>query len=343
MQNRDPANALPLPLLRPEDKEYCPCGSRKKWKKCHGVSGCPVRDTDNPAVDAVLLGLTMNLLELLKYAIESVELSSDFETQLRQHCLLYFAKKTYRVTLAGLTLIRRQQSSVAFTLKRDQFYAWVAFHYYLDNQRQSTLFGASGPLRQRDNAREIMSFNPDAASDPERKQQLSDLEKTADALYAKFRDLKVPRGKSGSTKTPVFRDWKEPDEYDMVKDIVSRWPDEMVKSGNPIPPHEVAAWCERQVRSMQFFHSAFPSQEMHGTPMGFIGDLSRDDETPAALNADSHEPNGLIYIYLWYPLGVARKLVEFAGASGFTDRLTKIMKAAMTFREIFGFADPSGH
>jgi hypothetical protein len=35
---------------------------------------------------------------------------------MRQTCLLYFAKKMYRVTLAGLTLLRVGQNSQALTL-----------------------------------------------------------------------------------------------------------------------------------------------------------------------------------------------------------------------------------
>jgi hypothetical protein len=291
---------------------------------------------ENGALDPVLLALAMNLLTLLRDAIESVDLNhSDFDLRLRQQCLLYFAKKMYRATLAGVTLVRASQSSQAFTLKRDQHYAYVAFHYYLENPRQSILFAASGPLRQRDKAIEIMEFNPEEATDPERQKQLRELEATANALYKEYSDLKVPKGKSGTTKNPKLIDWKEPDEHAMMVSLVRKGAEEMAKTGNAIPPDQIDAWCNQQVRSTQFFHASFPSQEMHGTPMGLIGDLNSEDEESETLNVDPHEPNGLIYIYLWYPLGVAGKLVEFAHAAGFTDRLTKLRKALESYREVF--------
>ncbi len=88
---------------------------------------------------------------------------------------------------------------------------------------------------------------------------------------------------------------------------------------------------------MQFYHSSFPSQEMHGTPMGLMGDLSDEDgDFFPSLNVDPHEPNGLLYIYLIYPLGVAGKLLEFSGIDRFKDRWTKITKAADKFRGVFG-------
>ena len=338
MQKRDPENALPLPLLRPSDRDYCPCGARKRWSRCHGAPGRETCAPANREIDAPLFGLAKTLLGFLKDVIESAEINADeVEDQFRQRCLLYFAKKMYRATLAGITLIDQRQSSMAFTLKRDQHYAWVAFHHYLDNVRQSVLFVAAGPLRQRDDAREIMEFDPDVAGDPSRQKQLRELEETANALYKRFPDLQVPRGKSGQTRNPILRDWKEPDEYAMMEALVRTWVDEAAKQGNPIPAAEVDEWCRRRVRQMRFFHAAFPSQEMHGTPMGFIGDLSDDeaDLTPA-LNVDSHEPNGLIYMYLWYPLSVAGKLADFFDAGGFKDRWIKIRKAAEQFRGVFG-------
>jgi hypothetical protein len=314
----------------------------RRWQQCHGASGSP-KGSANPELDATLLGLAKNLLALLGDAIESAKLDpADYDTQLRQRCLLYFAKKMYRVTLAGITLIEQGQSSVAFTLKRDQHYAWVAFHYYVDHARESILFAASGPLRQRDDAKEIMDFDPDVAADPKRQEQLRELEATASAIYKHFPDLRVPRGKSGATKTPVFRDWKEPDEYAMMEAIVRAWLDDEAKRGNPVPAADQEEWCRRRLRSMRFFHAAFPSQELHGTPMGFVGDLSNDEadlSAATALNIDAHEPNGLIYIYLWYPLGVTLKLIEFFDERGFKDRAIKIHKAAGRFRALFGGED----
>jgi len=122
MRKRDPEQPLKLPLLQPLDNDFCPCGGRRPWKLCHG--GTPALASpkiENAAIDPTLLALAMKLVTVLKDAIESVKIDlDDFETELRQRCLLYFAKKMYRVTLAGITLVQAGQSSVAFTLKRDQ-------------------------------------------------------------------------------------------------------------------------------------------------------------------------------------------------------------------------------
>ena len=339
VRRNNPDDPRPPPLVHAHDPDYCPCGGRKKWGKCHGAPGRGAAADSNALIDAALLDLAKNLVALLKDSIESAELTSaDPETQLRQRCILYFAKKMYRATLAGITLIEQGQTSVAFTIKRDQHYAWLAFHYYLENQRQSILFAASGPLRQRDDAKAIMEFDPDVAADPKRQKQLQELEAAAEAIIKRFPDLRVPRGKSGNTKSPVLRDWKEPDEHAMAEWMVRTWLVEEAKLGRPVPANEEDQWCERRVRSMRFFHAAFPSQELHGTPMGFIGDLPNDETDLAAvagLNVDPHEPNGLIYIYLWYTLGVAGKMVEFFQESGFRDRLIKIRKAMERYRVVF--------
>lgn len=154
----------------------------------------------------MLLGLAYNVPDVLKHAIESVRLPEIDDTTVdevfRKRTLLYFAKKVYRVTFAGVTLIRVGQSTQAFTLKRDQHYSWVAFHYYYANEAESVHFMASGPLRQRDKAKEIMTFDSDAAKDAKRIAQLKVHEETAEQLYKRFPGLKVIKGKSGKSPNP---------------------------------------------------------------------------------------------------------------------------------------------
>jgi hypothetical protein len=61
------------PLLRPADRDNCPCGGKKRWLRCHGADnpGVPPM-TDDLSVDPTLLALGMNVLAVLKDAIESV-------------------------------------------------------------------------------------------------------------------------------------------------------------------------------------------------------------------------------------------------------------------------------
>ena len=99
----------------------CPCGLAKKYKHCHGQQGLPDSPLhDDPQVDRELLALAYNILGFLKDAIESVTMpamtDANLEEVSRKRTLLYFAKKVYRATLAGMTLIRVGQATKAFTL-----------------------------------------------------------------------------------------------------------------------------------------------------------------------------------------------------------------------------------
>jgi hypothetical protein len=330
-----------MALLNPKDDDFCPCGIAKRYKRCHGDAsvGTPVLQ-DNPDVDPILLALAYNILDLLQDAVGSVSVPEINDTNAeevhRKRTLLYFAKKVYRATLAGVTLLRLGQSTQAFTLKRDQHHAWVAFFHYFQNEADSVLFMAAAPLRQRDGSKAIMSFDEAAKNDPGRQKQLKDHEAMAELLYKRFPGLRVPKGKSGDTKNPILIDWSEPSEFDMMKSVVSTWPDELRKLGKPIDTKTDEEWIERETRRAHFLHSGFPSFDMHGSPMGLISDLNDDDEDGASdLRINSHEPNGILCIYLFYPMGVAGKLTELSGASGFKDRLTKLSNALTLFKNHF--------
>lgn len=291
---------------------------------------------ENSSVDPCLLSLSDNVLELLKDAINSVSMppakKDKISTIFRSQTLLYFAKKVYRITKAGITLARTCQTTQALTLKRDQHYAMTAFSYYLTFERESVLFFASGPLRQRDSAVEIMKFEPSEKSNPKRIAQLKELTTMADSMYKQFPGLKVAKGKSGKIGNPLYQDWKEPDEHTMMKAIVETWPDEMAKIGSPIPEDEKNSWIDEQLRSAQFFHAKYPSQDIHNTPMGLVFDLNAEtDYSDGNINLDAHNANGLINIYLGYAIDVSQKLVTFSGVAGFKDRLIKIEKAAHVY------------
>ena len=266
--------------------------------------------------------------------------AANAEEVFRKRTLLYFAKKVYRGTLAGVTLLRLGQSTQAFTLKRDQYNAWVAFFHYFQNETNSVLFMASGPLRQRDGSKLIMSFDESAKNDPKRQAQLREHEENAARLYKRFPGLKVPKGKSGETNAPLMIDWSEPSELDMMRSIVKTWPEELAKLGKPIQAENVDDWIEQETRRAHFFHSGFPSFDMHASPKGLVGDLNDDEDYGATdLRVNSHEPNGLLCIYLFYPMNIAEKLGELAKARGFRDRLIKVSKALTLFKDHFDGAD----
>ncbi|HTU81356.1 MAG TPA: hypothetical protein VMF61_04450 [Candidatus Acidoferrales bacterium] len=324
-------------FLQPSADDFCPCGGTKRWAKCHGLETCSLPPiAESPLVDSTLVALGQTILEVLKDSIEVVTIDeTSVEDVFRKRTLLYFAKKVYRVTLAGITLIRTGQSMQAFTDKRGQHYAWVAFQYYTANERASILFFASGPLRQRDKAKEVMDFSPTTASDPKRQSQLANLKELAGIAYERFPDLLVPKGKSAQSSQPAYRDWKEPDEHEMLESLIEQWPDEMAKLGTPISG-DVNEWRRQQLRSAHFYHSSFPSQDVHATPLGLISELNAQEdqgENSAGIPIDTVDPNALLFIYLPYPLGTAGKLVELSNATGFTDRFIKARKALERFRE----------
>jgi len=185
-----------------------------------------------------------------------------------------------------------------------------------------------------------MAFDESAKGDLKRLAQLKGHEENAERLYKRFPGLKVPKGKSGETSNPIMIDWSEPSEFDMMRSIVKTWPEELAKIGKPVQADSVDEWVERETRKAHFFHSGFPSFDMHGNPMGLIGDLNEDDEDGATdLRVNSQESNGLLCIYLLYPMGIAEKLVDLAGASGFKDRLTKVSKALTLFKNHFDGVD----
>lgn len=319
-------------IPKPNAEEPCPCGSAKKWRRCHGLPGVgPPALIDDDEVDAPLLALGYNVLGILRDAIALVPVNEgDLRHQYRNRCLLYFARKMYRVTLAGITLIRLGQTAQAFTLKRDQYFAWVSFMYYLTHEDDSILFVASGPLTQRDKLQKIATFDPDLFADAERQAQLREKESLCRAVYAELPAMRRTKGKSGKGHNPEYIDWSPPKEYDMLTAVAKTWPDDMAKAGHPVPADEVEEWLRRKVAHTHFFHADFPGQDIHGTPMGFVGDLQRM-ENDELLGSETHDLNGLLCIYLPYAHDVAGGLVDFLNAPGFKDRLIKTKKSIASY------------
>jgi hypothetical protein len=333
-----------LTLMKGEDSPkavLCLCGSGKKAKRCHESDSPPLsadRLKIDKRIDETLWSLTMNVSESLKRAIEAMTVSpADIAEGMYRICLSFHARKMYRATLAGLTLVRFSQSTQALTLKREQYYSWASFHYYLENRRDAILFVASQPLRQRDKALERAELHPELKHDPEWQQELKTLDELCRTAYHEFSGLRRAKGKSGKTSNPKMIDWPEPNILAMLRAIVKDWPSQLASMGEPVAEGDIEAWMEREVRRVHFYHGDFMSQDVHGTPMAIGGtftDVRGDSLGP--VKVDTEEPNGLIYIYLWYPFGVLSKLIERFALPGFKDRLIKLERAAMKYREVYG-------
>ncbi len=340
-----PKNRLPmvdfleLPLLNPTDDDLCPCGNGKRFKKCHGSDAHPAScaPVENPNLDVALLGLAENVLRVLRDAIDSVKRdTSGTEVEFRIWCLLYFSNKVHRSTLAGITLSRLGQATEAYALKRNQYYAWLSFQYFFINGRESILFSASLPLKQRDKLRDLIKWSKDVRETSDRQRHLAEKEEICVEAYQVFPDLKVLREVRPDGK-PVYGDWSEPGTKLMIKSVVATWPEEMAKLRKPIPPDELDRWCREQAELVHFFHSTYPSQELHGTPMGLGAGLPRgdDDDVHISLSGEREEPNGVIYLYLGFALSVAEKLVEFSSAKHFRNRFIKLREAENRYQQYF--------
>lgn len=280
----------------------------------------------------------MNLSETLKAAIEAMTVDpSDVKEGMYRICLSFHARKMYRATLAGLTLVRFGQSTQALTLKREQYYSWVSFHYYLENRDDAILFVASQPLRQRDKALERAELHPDLRADPEWPRELKSLEDLCNKAYREFRGLRRAKSKSANTSNPKMIDWPEPSTATMLRAIVKDWPGQLASMGQPVPEDAIEAWVEREARRVHFYHGDFMSQDVHGTPMAIGGTFTDvKNNSLGSVKTNTEEPNGLVYIYLWYPLGVLNTLIERFKVPGFKNRLIKLQRAATRYKETYG-------
>jgi hypothetical protein len=317
----------------------CGCGSGRKTTKYH-PSGAEVIDSSFLAADErvkqTLWSLGQNLCTTLKGAIEAISINrADADETAYRICLSFHARKILRVTLAGQTLVRFSQSTQALTLKREQYYAWVAFHYYLDHRSAAILFTASQPLRQRDSARKRLELSVDPESDVNAMQQLRILADRADTAYKEFPALRVVKGKSANTSNPKMIDWSEPCVTDMLREVVKDWPRQLAEMGESLEDEN--SWIDAEVRRIHLYHDQFMSQDVHGTPMAMSGEFEHASiDHLGSVELTSHDPNGILYIYLWYPLGVLDKIIGRLGVRGFRHRNIVLFKAAMGFKEEYG-------
>jgi SEC-C motif len=331
---------LPKSTTKPE---RCPCGSGKSLATCHGGDRPPSVEhffAVDERIDPLLFAHATLLLRTLGDACEAIRpvKAEGQDALMRQACLVLHARKVHRVTAAGLTLIRYGQSTQALTLKREQYYSWVSFHYYLQNPEQALLFTAAQPLRQRDGAAELLELRPELRQQRAKLKQLEELTALSDAAYIAYPGLQRPTKKSAASASPKMVDWSEPSIAAMLRAVVRTWPDEMPSQGlTPPPADELEKWIETTSRNIHLYHSDFPSQDIHGTPMAITEELAGstlDSFGPIQLGRD--DPNGLLYIYLWYPAGVLQALVSKYKPKGFKHRTIKLAEASVKFRDRFG-------
>lgn len=333
------------PAFEIKPNESCPCGSGKKWKKCHDRSSAQARPQAptlfqiDQRVDPVLYGFGMNVLECLNDVLAAIKLDEhERDHRMQQACLTFYGLKMYRVTLAGLTLIHFGQSHEAFTIKREQYFYWLALHYYEKNLGEAITFVAYQPVLQRKKAEELAAVDPKARRDPLRQRQLQQLRSQAQQAFEEFPSLMRPKGKSGNTSQPIMIPWDEPRPIDMITALAKDWvKEEAAKNGESLTEQEFKSRVKDRAGHTDFLHSDFPSQDKHGTAfaLGQLFQLNHDFTVKPAETAVEN-PNHLLYIYTPYPIGVIGTLIKFNALDGFDDRYEHIVEAFHKHKQRYG-------
>ncbi|TAM61768.1 SEC-C domain-containing protein [bacterium] len=334
--------------LRPNDP--CICGSGKKWKGCHDPKSGKAKPVSpglpkGDRVDETLFSLGLQIVDFFEQVLAAIRLDIlHRDRRLAQLCIAFYASKLYRVTLAGLTLIYHKQGVEALTIKREQYYYWLALHYYAEKQEEAVLFMASQPLRQRDSAQEIISFDKEVAADPVRQEQLAQLLRQCEQSYRDFPGLRRSKGKSGNASNPVLIDWQEPNARVMIDALAEGWVREDAgKKREPLDDVEFARRVNLVARRIHYFHADAPGKEKHGTPLAlnqaldFEGDFTM---RPGAL--DYEDSNELLWSYLVYPVGALNTLCKFNALDELANRYNELHKALLAQKERFGGEDDAG-
>jgi hypothetical protein len=314
-------------LFKRAPSDSCACGSGKKFNRCHGsnVTHLPILK-ETSSLDPCLYALVMRVTSLLSDVIKTVDVDhAERDDLMRKLCLLHFAKKMLRITTAGVTLIRFRQTRQAVTMKRDQHYAWVAFFYYLVFPRQSILFTASLPLKQRDSGRTYIEFKPD---DNVFRAALREKERVASKIIEEYPDLRQ-KGKQKQKGESEYRDWSEPSERNMLKAVWQYFEN----PGQYELPEDERIQSDRTRSLIQFLHGDLPSMQMHANPYALLEDFDAPGEWPET--EGSEDPNSYLFTYTQYPFDLTERLAKFTQAKGFRHKLLTCEKAIDVYRRYF--------
>ena len=215
-------------------------------------------------------------------------------------CLVYFLEKIQRVTRAALTLILAGQGIEAMSLIREQNHFITSLYYYQKNLDEALLFMVSERLTKLKFARDTMNFDDKAATDPHRIEQLKELERTVADAYKRYPGMRKAKGKSGTSRFPVWIDWSEPSAFDMQYDVINRLVRaEHAKRGELIDEIAFKERLGKIVKRTYFMRSTFISQSKHGTAFGLGG--SFDFNEHGEIERREHQigdPNGLAFFFI---------------------------------------------
>jgi hypothetical protein len=255
----------------------------------------------DPSVAQIVIDVGEECLRTIDQLISTTKASSLSKSRFAVCvAMAYYLGKIRRVTRAALTLIAAGQGLEALALVREQNHFVFALNYYHFNPAEAELFTVSQTLLKRDFARKIMSFDDRAASDPKRLAQLKALEKDVVDAYRLFPGLKRPKGKSGTTKSPILTDWSEPSYSVMHRNVLDillrkRYADD----GEQVDEAEYSQKLDKLVERTYFFGNTYMSQSKHGTSLDIDTVLNIDDRGVLSLIAHQIEdPNRLGYHFI---------------------------------------------
>jgi hypothetical protein len=267
-----------------------------------------------------------------------IDVSDDIRHAV-QLCLAFYSVKVQRVTRAALTLVLTGQGEEAMGLIREQNDFVIALNYYHDRPDQAVLFMVSEVLQKRDRARQVMAFDEKARLDPARQEQLAELERKSEQAYSDFPDLRRPKGKSGSSASPILIDWSEPDSKAMLKATLSGWlRKHYVESVQTFTDEQFEDRLETLVERTYFMRSTFISQGKHGTAFSLGNAIGLDDARrilPTRWQVE--DPSRLAYHFVSNALPALKTICQYNQLEPtFEERLNKLGSAYRALGEALG-------
>lgn len=261
----------------------CPCGSGKKYKRCHGdLASAKYSPPPRPSMfnvkplDPTLDALGGKVLDLLSDVGASIKYDrANVDDWFRKLTAYNHASLLHGIVKATIAMSKAGSGWPCFAARRLVFEYFVKLAYYDKNPEQAVLYAASAPMIQKRFADEWAKVDPTLEfPDPALHKEI------IAAMKARFTGLMVPKGKSGSTPTPVYREWSEADlkpawlEY--IKAEAKEHPQLVTRAranlglGPDVPEDEVVEMFAEQKYLM---NAEYPSQDIHGTALTLIPTL----------------------------------------------------------------------
>jgi hypothetical protein len=332
-------------ILKTGRNDPCPCGSKKKFKKCCGgdAGATAAAEVPKPSypvrTDPDLLSLGYRVLDTFEsVAMSVVPSATDVPLRLRQVCAYYHAAKIHGATLAAMALLERGYAREAFPYERHVYEYFTSAHYFERFPDEAERFVASGPVLYKRMRDRWLSLDPTAlAAHPE-------LDVAAADAQARFPTLQRPKGKSAASKSPVMIDWAPPEPLEMsirlyTHDMKNDPADvETARARYGLPATAaVEEIAERFARERHFVVSENPSHFMHGTVFGLTSMLdSRVATQFPKFNMDFDEENALLCGFLDLCLAVGYLVGRVSGVDIASLDPLRTEFAAMQIRFVSG-------